>query len=91
MLDLVLQFYGDGVQDVPFFFTNNEGEQERSVIRSPLSRELQDSTVQCYKERILRESISQVAAGHLIALSLKFKAIKLYIFRSIFKNTLSQA
>lgn len=41
--------------------TSNHG--VRSVVKSPLSRELQESTVECYKQRIFAESISQLAAG----------------------------
>lgn len=62
-LDAVLEFYGIGVFDVPFFFEGPNGEKMRAIERSPLSRELQEATVQEYKDRILRESISQVAAG----------------------------
>lgn len=66
-LDLVLEFYGVGSHDVPFFFNGPNGEKLRSIERSPLSRELQEATVQEYKERIFRESISQVAAGQTLA------------------------
>lgn len=62
-LDLVLEFYGVGSFDVPFYVDGANGEKVRAIERSPLSRELQEATVQEYKERIIRESISQVAAG----------------------------
>ena len=71
-LEAVLSFYGDGVHDVPWFFQSaGDGENvssglARSIVRSPLSREIQEATVQNYKERIFRESISQVAAGFLL-------------------------
>ena len=64
LLDAVLSYYGVGTQNVPWF-TIGESGQTRSIIRSPLSRELQESTVESYKQRIFNESISQVAAGDL--------------------------
>eukprot|EP00435_Cladocopium_sp_Y103_P058223 s125_g20.t1 len=69
LLDKVIQYYGDGVHDVPWFFESENGTQRRTIERSPLSREIQNSTVQCYKERILKESISQVAAGARVQIS----------------------
>ena len=63
LLDLVLAFYQDEIRDVPFYYEDENGCKARTMIRSPLSREIQDSTVESYKQRILRESISQVAAG----------------------------
>ena len=79
LLDQVLAIYGDGHINVPWFVcaegssSNAGGAPEtsggsdrkmiRSIVRSPLSRELQQSTVEAYKDRILAESISQVAAG----------------------------
>ena len=65
LLDAVLQFYGDGTHDVPWFFSGEGGAQCRTIEKSPLSRDLQESTVMAYKDRILKESISQVAAGDL--------------------------
>ena len=72
-LEAVLSFYQDGVCDVPWFFQaagDSQGDSTglaRAIVRSPLSREIQESTVQNYKERIFWESISQVAAGFLSA------------------------
>lgn len=63
LLDRVLAFYGVGTFDVPWYFVGEDGVKRRTIERSPLSRELQQATVQAYKERILKESISQVAAG----------------------------
>ncbi|CAE7587729.1 unnamed protein product [Symbiodinium sp. CCMP2592] len=64
LLDQVLAVYGDGHIDVPWFAPGENGKQMiRTIVRSPLSRELQLSTVEAYKNRILAESISQVAAG----------------------------
>ncbi|CAK9003978.1 unnamed protein product [Durusdinium trenchii] len=63
LLDHVLAYYSDGQKDIPFFYTPSEIPQARAVVKSPLSRELQESTVESYKKRIFLESISQVAAG----------------------------
>ena len=79
LLDQVLAIYGDGHINVPWFVPAegdsggngpeksgaNDGKMIRSIVRSPLSRELQQSTVEAYKDRILAESISQVAAGRI--------------------------
>ena len=78
-LDLVLDFYSEGEHDIPFFFylNNSSGgdgggdadgnggglQRMRAIVKSPLSRALQQSTVESYKQRIFKESISQVAAG----------------------------
>ena len=85
LLDCVLDVYGDGyLEVVPWFVTagssarsvdppqaSGEGgpKKIRAIIRSPLSRQLQESTVECYKNRIFNESISQVAAGVLSTIS----------------------
>lgn len=73
LLDHVLAYYSDGQKDIPFFYTPSEipqgsestnlPQKARAVVKSPLSRELQESTVESYKKRIFLESISQVAAG----------------------------
>ncbi|CAK9029468.1 unnamed protein product [Durusdinium trenchii] len=63
LLDRVLLFYGDGTRNVPWFFEAPDGQQRRCIERSPLSRELQEATVLAYRDRIVKESISQVAAG----------------------------
>lgn len=59
LLEHVLAYYSDGELDVPFFqnVTSEDAGQSgshriRSVVKSPLSRELQESTVECYKQRI---------------------------------------
>ena len=74
LLEHVLAYYSDGELDVPFFqnVTSEDSGQRgshriRSVVKSPLSRELQESTVECYKQRIFTESISQLAAGYRFA------------------------
>ncbi|CAE7539367.1 unnamed protein product [Symbiodinium sp. CCMP2592] len=67
LLEAVLAFYSDGCHDVPWYYneTSDGGpsKKARSIVRSPLSRELQEATVQSYADRVIRESISQVAAG----------------------------
>ena len=67
LLEAVLSFYSDGTHDVPWYHdatqSNGSASRARSIVRSPLSRELQEATVQNYTDRIFRESISQVAAG----------------------------
>lgn len=78
LLDAVLTWYSHGTHNVPWFTyadgngslsaTNAQGhasgvQKARSIVKSPLSRELQESTVESYKHRIFAESISQVAAG----------------------------
>ena len=77
LLDAVLTWYLHGTHNVPWF-TYVEGganaasgqssgvQKTRSIVKSPLSRELQESTVESYKSRIFAESISQVAAGVIV-------------------------
>lgn len=73
LLDLVLAYYSDGQRDVPFFVdapvsVSSDGQMTssksiRAIEKSSLSREIQEATVESYKNRIFLESISQVAAG----------------------------
>ena len=81
LLDQVLALYGDGHIDVPWFTKGENGKLVRTIVRSPLSRELQLSTVESYKNRILAESISQVAAG-----TLHFSGFQLSVTMSVYTH-----
>lgn len=77
LLDAVINLFNAGTHNVPWFTytegaggTGTEGttsgmQKNRSIVKAPLSREIQESTVESYKRRIFAESISQVAAGDL--------------------------
>ena len=64
LVEAILSWYQVCELDVPWFSQNTgTGEAVRNVIRSPLSRELQQCTVAAYAERIQREGLSQIVAG----------------------------
>ena len=66
LLEAILSWYLDAELDVPWF-TEGEtgGPGTRNVIRSPLSRDLQECTVARYVERIKEEGLSQIVAGQI--------------------------
>ena len=59
LLESILAWYVDTEQDVPWFAADST----RTVVRSPLSRPLQDVTVCRYMDRIRDEGLSQIVAG----------------------------
>ena len=62
LLDEIYRWYGDGEYDIPWFDLQNK----RTIIRSPLSREIQEATCMSYKARILQEGLSQMASGSIV-------------------------
>ena len=63
LVDAILDWFTDADLDVGWYFSAGDGSTCRSIQRSPHSRELQERTVQIYKERICREGLSQRVAG----------------------------
>ena len=62
-LDAVYGAFGVDERDIPWFFTGEGGKKERAIRRSPLSRPIQHSTAEAYKQRICKEGLSQLASG----------------------------
>lgn len=64
LLEHILLWYQSKEMDIPWF-TCVEGDQSevRTLIRSPASRELQETTIQRYMGRIYSEGLSQVVSG----------------------------
>ncbi|CAJ1446596.1 unnamed protein product [Effrenium voratum] len=62
-LDMVYSRCGAGEHSVPWFITGSDGSRRRNIFRSPMSRPIQESTANAYKQRILKEGLSQLASG----------------------------
>ena len=62
LLEAILKWYQDTEMDVPWFSDAPEC-PVRNVVRSPLSRDLQECTVAAYAECIKEEGLSQIVAG----------------------------
>ena len=67
-LDMVYSRCGAGEHSVPWFITGSDGSRRRNIFRSPMSRPIQESTANAYKQRILKEGLSQLASGPATAL-----------------------
>ena len=63
LLDAILEFYGDGLVDLDWYAKDKDGSVIRSMVRSPLSRCIQEGTVQCYMKKILDDGFSQAVSG----------------------------
>ena len=63
LLDSIVEFYGDGVVDFEWYGKNSDGEACRALVRSPLSRNIQEGTVQAYMRKILEDGLSQAVSG----------------------------
>ena len=59
LLDAIVDYYGVGTRDIPW----HSSDGTRNLIRSPLSREIQEGTVQEYVQRILKDGLSQKVSG----------------------------
>ena len=64
LIDKIMEFFVVEEKDtLPWFFEDASGTMCRSIIRSPLSRPIQERTVARYKQRVLQEGLSQRVAG----------------------------
>ena len=64
LVDAILEwFVQEEVPHLPWFFTDSSGSTCRTIVRSPLSRKIQERTVARYKARIFAEGLSQRVAG----------------------------
>ncbi len=64
LVDAILEwFVQEEVPHLPWFFTDSSGSACRTIVRSPLSRKIQERTVARYKARIFAEGLSQRVAG----------------------------
>lgn len=71
LLDAIYEKFGCGEKDISWF---SEGGKDangkpiliRNIVRSDLSRPIQESTATTYKQRLYKEGLSQLASGHLI-------------------------
>ena len=66
LMDAIWEKPGVGEQDVEWFYKTDGGEQARTIMRSPLSRPIQESTCSEYMQRLYREGLSQLASGCLV-------------------------
>ena len=66
LMDAIWEKFGVGEQDVEWFYKTDGGEQARTIMRSPLSRQIQESTCSEYMQRLYREGLSQLASGCLV-------------------------
>ena len=84
LLEAILKWYQDTEMDVPWFSDAPEG-PVRNVVRSPLSRDLQECTVAAYAERIKEEGLSQIVAGREVCGSVGacVRAVRMYIVYNI--------
>ena len=64
LLEHILLWYQSKEMDIPWFTQGDADQPElRTLIRSPASRELQETTIQRYMGRIYTEGLSQVVSG----------------------------
>lgn len=63
LVDAILEWFQVEENDVPWYFEAPDGSQRRAIQKVPLSREIQENTVLCYKQRMLVEGLSQRVAG----------------------------
>ena len=63
LIEAILMWYQVAEMDVAWFSDNAGDVPSRNVVRSPLSRELQECTVSAYADRIQKEGLTQIVAG----------------------------
>ena len=63
MIEKIFSWFGDGTLDVPWYFPNGVGQMMPSVVASPHNRPLQETTVEEYQERMLKDGYHQDVAG----------------------------
>eukprot|EP00435_Cladocopium_sp_Y103_P053958 s1602_g17.t1 len=66
LLDAIYDKFGAGEHDVAWYTSASDGGKPiRNVVRSSLSRPIQESTCANYMQRMYKEGLSQLASGHL--------------------------
>ena len=66
LLDAIYDKFGAGEHDVAWYTKPGDGGKPfRNVVRSSLSRPIQESTCANYMQRMYKEGLSQFASGHL--------------------------
>ena len=64
LVDVILEWFTDTtLENLEWYFTAGDGAPCRSIQRHPLSRKIQEKTVQLYKRRVAAEGLSQRVAG----------------------------
>ena len=64
LVEKIMEFFVVEEKDhLPWFFEDESGAMCRSIVRSPMSRPIQERTVARYKQRVLQEGLSQRVAG----------------------------
>ncbi|CAJ1390829.1 unnamed protein product [Effrenium voratum] len=59
-------FLDKELTSLPWYFESDDGSKCRTIVRSPLSREIQEKTVTNYMVRMRREGLSQRVAGEAV-------------------------
>ena len=77
LLDAIYDKFGAGEHDIEWFTPagkDSEGKitMARTIVRSDLSRPIQESTASTYKQRLYKEGLSQLASGSLLPIRLSF-------------------
>ena len=64
LVDAIMDWFLDKeLTSLPWYFESDDGSKCRTIVRSPLSREIQEKTVTNYMVRMRREGLSQRVAG----------------------------
>ncbi len=64
MIETIFEWFGEGVLDLEWYFTSpTSGKKEPSIVSSPHNRPLQETTVEEYQERMLKDGYHQDVAG----------------------------
>lgn len=64
LVDAILEWFTDTtLENLPWYFSAGDDAPCRSIQRHPLSRKIQEKTVQLYKRRVAAEGLSQRVAG----------------------------
>jgi hypothetical protein len=64
LVDAILEWFTDTtLENLPWYFSTGDDAPCRSIQRHPLSRKIQEKTVQLYKRRVAAEGLSQRVAG----------------------------
>lgn len=65
LLERILLWYQESELDGLPWYSEDGSSKNRNVVKSPLSRDLQESTITRYMTRIFTEGLSQVVSGKL--------------------------
>lgn len=63
LIEKIMEFFAVEELDVLPWFFDDSGSMCRTIVRSPLSRPIQERTVTRYMQRVLQEGLSQRVAG----------------------------